>query len=286
MNATTQGNAITDTRTGIDVAAPSPRIGGATPGAGNRITSVDDGTNICCEDPARPPAHKSVVGNTIGPVGAGGGLLAGIHVEGSESLISGNEIDGADNDLPINAPNGGIVILTGSNNVLDHNTIHDGGGSGISLQEGTGNTFRANSIYAIRNTPIDLGANGPSRLREEVTGLPDGPNPGFAQYPLTPTLTVHTGGDGGADFTAQLDVSSLPAKLRAHGEVSATATNYLGDTSEVSNCAGIVKNLAPPGGLLGGSATSNPAGGGGGSPSQPGLDALGAWRRLAMGWKQ
>jgi len=293
------GNTISDVETGVDVAAPANAIGDGTPGAGNHIDSVYRGISICCNVSTISAGGETIIGNDIGPVG-GDGFIAGIHVESSGNTIARNDIHGAREDLPRGAPNGGIVISDGSGNALVANVIHDGGGSGISLQSGTGNTFRSNTINAIRQTPIDLGANGPSALHE-ASSLPDGPNhwqnypllnnhalphldgttltvdgrlvsvanqdytveffvsdkcssvsrptlggplfiPGFAEYAVAQTLTVHTDSQGGAEFLAQLDVGNLPPNVLRNGKVSATATDSLGDTSEMSNCIDIVRH--------------------------------------------
>ncbi len=66
--------------------------------------------------------------------------------------------------------------------------------------------------------------------------------PGFAEYAVVQTLTVHTDSQGGAEFLAQLDVGNLPPNVLRNGKVSATATDSLGDTSEMSNCIDIVRH--------------------------------------------
>lgn len=180
-----------------------------------------------------------------------------------------------DNTLTANGA-GGLLVLSGNGTVVGGgelglgNRITGNGGAGIDVLAGTGHRIRGNAISGNAGPAIDLGADGVTG--NDVLDIDAGPN-GFQNTPLLTayefalgvnvtgsldsrafttygidvygspacpgsgsgdgaqwlgTGTVTTDGTGHADFT-------LPVAFWA-GELTATATDPDGSTSEISGC--------------------------------------------------
>ncbi len=251
------------------------------------------------------PGTNQISGNFVGTDATG--LLArpnggsGIRVSGSSSnLVRGNLLSGngragvrleagadsnfvTDNLIGVGAdattpvPNGenGILVLSGSNNVLNANLIAQNNTQGVQVSAGLHNTIRFNSIQANGLLGIELGADG---VTPNDAGDADSGANGLQNYPVltrattSPTTTGISGAFSGAPNTAlfldfyvsdacdpsgygegvsRLDgqsvttdaggqaviqISSGFAATTAGKYLTATATSPQGDTSEFSAC--------------------------------------------------
>jgi CSLREA domain-containing protein len=213
-------------------------IGGVAPGAGNVISGNNRGVRIT----GASAQNNQVQGNFIGT-----------DLTGKVSIH--NEIDGV--LITVGASNNLIGGAQGAGNTIEHNA-----GAGVNLFDGTGNTVLANSIFSntdgsillnvtknannLQVAPV-LSSSTPTATSTNVQGILVGV-PGkiytidyfsSVRHPLlgfeegqTPLLTASvTVGPTGIAQISQVIPSSVPAGQY----VTATATDSLGNTSEISN---------------------------------------------------
>lgn len=199
---------------GILVAdSPHNQIGGSTPAARNIISGNMIGIEL-----GLGGAHDNVIqGNYIGTNSAGSGAIPnrpGMYIGGGSAstlivgnLISGNAEAGVNiaptaggrhkfiaNRIGVSAGGSALgnglpgIRISSSNNIVggtapgDANTIAFNGQQGVQIEQGTGNSFRLNSVF--NNGGAFLGFNlGPGRTQPNDPGDGDGGPNKYQNYP-------------------------------------------------------------------------------------------------------
>ncbi len=229
-------------------------IGGDQPGSGNRIAGYLTGIRI--EKPGNPAEATGTViqGNTIGPGGARGVLPgAGVRIGGRDTTVGGL-LPGEAN--AITGFGTGVVVDAGSaGNRLLGNRIAASQFLGISLSD-----FFTPSGQPLANDPLDLdgganeGQNHPALVEARVepgatlvSGTLDSrPNADYRVELFVSGQCDPSGNGEGEEFLAGLTVrtdasgragfaTALP-HLAFGKQVTATATDSGGNTSEFSRC--------------------------------------------------
>jgi uncharacterized repeat protein (TIGR01451 family) len=238
------------------------RVGGSAPGEAN-VISGNQGVGIRIGTDA---VGNLVLGNRIG-VGLTGGAFsngaAGIFIRGNANRI-GSALAGEGNEIAFNAP--GIEVELGTGNAIRGNSIHDNkprfavfGGLGIDLTPfgvTTNDVGDADGgVNLLQNFPV-LTAATASGASTRVQGTlnsrpsatfaldffsnpdcdPSGHGEGLKYLGAT---SVTTDGSGLASFDVTLAVA-------AEGrQITATATDASGNTSEFSPCFAASVDLPP-----------------------------------------
>ncbi|MCB9421244.1 MAG: CSLREA domain-containing protein [Ardenticatenaceae bacterium] len=177
--------------------------------------------------------------------------------------LSGEAVDGLADGL----------LLTGGGSTIEGLAIHDFSGAGISVADGSGNTFTANSIYNNGGLGIDLGGDGvttndvpdadgltnfpiiiravPDGYGTAVTGIYHGQSNSSSTLEFFSSAACDPSGFGeGQQFLGSIFVTtndngnaSFNETLYNEGQeaptafITATATDADGSTSEFSQCA-------------------------------------------------
>jgi parallel beta-helix repeat protein len=233
---------------GISLYNEGNQIGGTDPYEGNIIVDNDIGIWVF-------GSRNEILNNRIGTdfVGAALPNRIGVRIDFTgEGTLLGSGWYGAGNIIAYNTEDG-VVVSETSQIVILHNTIHHNGGNGIRLEtesappaDGMKVTIKRNSIYNNGGMGIYIPVaafNGnlehPSGLRytgSAVTGracpgcrveiFEAAPDPsGFGEG-----KTFLSNGTAGSDGSFSVPVSGL----HACSQVTATATDELGNTSDFS----------------------------------------------------
>jgi hypothetical protein len=269
------GNLVRGNRIGTDVSG-SHAIGNGSSGV--TIEGSKNNQVGCTTAAARNVISGNAVGVTVTGSGSTGNLI-GANFIGTDAAGASNLGNSGDGVVFVSGAAGNTVGGSGSESA---NRIAFNHGNGISAQPGagSGNTFRAKSIYANKGIGIDLNADGPTR--NDTCDSDAGPN-GLQNYPIlltlssaggntfvTGTLNSAPGGAYTIEFFAGGALSSvsigtttvttdagcnaffsttLPVVLLATDIVTATATDSAGSTSELSagigNSMGVSTVTAP-----------------------------------------
>ncbi|HJU54466.1 MAG TPA: Calx-beta domain-containing protein [Pyrinomonadaceae bacterium] len=173
--ATIQGNYIGTDLTG-NVALDNPSHGIVMSSAGSVVGGLT------------PSARNVISGNQVG-IQIGGYYNTDI----TGNVIQGNYIGlNAAGNAPLPNKSSGIVISTGSNNVVGGtqdaagNVIAFNGGAGVSGSTGTGNLISHNSIFSNARLGIEWGGDGPSQ--NDGSDLDEGSN-NLQNYPVLTSVT-------------------------------------------------------------------------------------------------
>jgi len=200
---------------GIVNSASSNTIGGTTPGAGNVIS-----------------------GNGAHGVGIGGGTPTGNQVLGN---LIGTDLSGT---LALGNGAHGVGLGTGaSNNVIGgtatgaRNTIAHNSGDGVSVESGTGNAIRGNSIFSNTGLGIDLGPDGvtPNDAGDGDTGANNLQN--------FPVISLATSGSTAVQGTLNSTPSTqfvlhFSSNTSCDGSGNGEGESFLGSTTVMTNASG------------------------------------------------
>lgn len=232
---------------GIRVEAPGCRIGGTNAASRNVIsTRLSFGVEIVSSD-------TRVFGNFIG-TDRNGSLavsnLLGVHILGDGNRIGGPAVGEA--NVIAFSRGSGVLISTGTGNVIRGNSIHSSGALGLAHVDTTrptandpGDTDTGANLT--QNYPVLSGvslsggtafitgllhsaASAPFVVDFYANTAPDPTGHGEGQMYLG-AVAVNTDGSGNAGFVAALPWPPAAAGL---GYVTATATDPAGNTSEFS----------------------------------------------------
>lgn len=171
---------------GIFVLAEGQQIGGSAGGEGN-VISGNTGTGIMLL-----ASDNEVIGNSVGVTASGasaGNGGEGISVSSSGNTVTGNEVAYSADGYP------GIYIWDAEDNVVNQNTVHDNGSTGIAVGTSSsgfasGNTLSQNLTYANRNLGIDLaGAPWFGVTANDPGDADTGPN-NLLNFPVLSTVTT------------------------------------------------------------------------------------------------
>lgn len=226
---------------GVQINAPGNRVGGSDPRAGNVIVASGFyGVSL------NGFGETLVEGNRIG-AGVGGLSAAGNGDDGVQMVngTSGNTL--RDNQIAYNLDHG-IVLGSGTGNRFLSGSIHDNGGLGIEL-------------WVDGPTPndpgdADTGANGlqnhPEITAVRASGadatLDSAPNAAFTVQFFASDVCDPSGFGEGKTFLGETSVATDGAGLASFSvsfspaaatgqQITATATDGAGNTSEFSPCA-------------------------------------------------
>jgi parallel beta-helix repeat protein len=274
----------------IDRHAEAAIVGSLFEGTGNSDSDVIGG-NLSDGVLVRGALFTTVQGDVIGPPGSGNGgdgvrvLAAADGTAATKTTIAGDLITGNRNGVELDAVSDGTVIggtglaapndiqnnandgvlITGSNNVIQGNTISHNGNNGVEVTAGTQNQITGNSIagngghnVVLPGGPVNppaapvlasavsgyLSGDFTLTVRGTLSGAPnttyhlDFTENGSAGPFTLGSLDVTTDGGGSASFAAAL----FPGGIT--GTVTATAKDPSGNTSSPSNA--VYVTLAPP----------------------------------------
>ena len=238
---------------GVGVAGSDTVVGGSDPLAGNLI-SGNVGAGV------RVGTDAVVLGNRIGVTASGGAAGnggAGVHALGARATIGGTAA-GEANRIAHNAGDGVAVTDFGSLNMISGNSIFDNDGLGIDLDDDgvTANDPGDPDVGSndLQNFPVLTLADGGLAT---VTGVLDGAaglthvievfsstdcdasGNGEGRVFLGSGM-VTTSGAGDVGFTV-----TTTATFVTGAEITATATNPAGSTSEFSACLEAVSTPVP-----------------------------------------
>ncbi len=231
--------------------APSNIVGGTSAAARN-VISGNNATGVSIQDLA---AFGNLVrGNRIGTNAAGTAALAntsdGVRIGGNASNNSvGGSATGAGNTIAYNGS--GVVIDSGTGNSVLSNSIHSSGSLGINLgidgqtinDAGDGDSGANN----LQNFPVVSSATGGTFSTTVVGSLNSAASTTFTlQFFWSDSCDPSTFGEG-ANFLGSLSVTtngsgnasfsqSLPTGGSGNKQITATATDPGGNTSEFSHC--------------------------------------------------
>ncbi|MGH9201660.1 MAG: thrombospondin type 3 repeat-containing protein, partial [Vicinamibacterales bacterium] len=233
--------------------APSNTIGGTVPLARNVISGNEDAGVLINSDTAQ---GNSVIGNYIGTDAAGSGDLGnlsdGVRIIGFASLNSiGGATPGHANLIAFNDTNG-VVVNSGDRNSILRNSLHsnsslgiDLGFDGVSANDPDDTDAGANEL---QNYP-ELTSATSSALSTKVAGtLNSEPSTNYRlQFYASPQCDPAGFGEGQTylgEFFLSTDANGDAAFNQAVGPggfsdqfITATASDPLGNTSELSICA-------------------------------------------------
>ena len=212
-------------------------IGGTAPGAGNVIAGIGYAVYMS----GSGVQGNTIQGNFIGTDLSGTFELGsyGIVIDGgaSNNTIGGTE-PGAGNVVANEVYSAGVTVNSGTGNTIRGNSIYDNANGGIFLNSAndansnqTFPTLTATTQSASGTFVAGTLASAPNStftIDFYANSAPDPSGYGQGQYYLGST-TVNTDDNGNASFTATL--GALPAGAQY---VSATATDAAGDTSQFS----------------------------------------------------
>jgi CSLREA domain-containing protein len=252
---------------GMSVSGSDHRIGGPAPGAGNLI-SGNTGNGISLSG-----GGHTIAGNLIGVAADGvtplGNGEHGILVDGASTtpVTIGGTSAGSGNVI-VNNPRGGVSLnplSTRQRVSILGNSIYSNGTNafrlGIDLRDngvtpndaGDGDTGPNN----LQNFPVLTSATvgsgttivgtlnstaGTSGYRIELFGSPTCDASGFGEgRTFLGSTTANTDGGGDGSFSA-----TVSATLSAGTQVTATATDPQGNTSEFSQCLAVTGDSTPP----------------------------------------
>nr|MCU0514688.1 right-handed parallel beta-helix repeat-containing protein [Anaerolineae bacterium] len=277
----TGGAALPNTLSGVEIdAAPGNTIGGA---GGRNLISGNTGAAVLVGGSGA--TGNSISHNAIGTEDTEATALAngsGITLNSGSNTVSNNRISGNSgtalalnsdgntvqaNIIGLNSASADLgntagIVINGSNNLVNStNRIAYSGGSGITVQSGTGNTLRANLIFDNTGSAITLagGANNDQPAPQlfhataALNNTPGNPNinvdlPGFAA--ATYTLDVYSSSTNTPDCEAEtyLGAATVDASVSVTnvnitaitptggGYISVTATDASGNTSILAAC--------------------------------------------------
>ena len=246
---------------GVNIASASGnRIGGTAPGAGNLVSGNGvTGITITGNGAISNVVQVNLVGTDVSGANP---LPNGSHGIALVSGASRNRIGGSGNVIAFN--NGdGVAVLTGTNNAIRHNSIFDNTGLGIDLaNEFANNGVTTNDLNDadsgpnfLQNFPL-LTAATANPANTVISGtLNSRPNTAYAlDFFSSPACddsghgegrsylgitNVTTDGGGNVSFTV-----TLPVVLTGR-QVTATATDASGNTSEFSPCQPAASTILP-----------------------------------------
>jgi hypothetical protein len=265
-----QGNLIGTTAAGtaalgngggvsINGSAVNCTVGGTTVNAGNTISANFSGVGIS----GNGTSENLVQGNRIGTNSAGTSGIAnnfGVFVSnGADSSTIGGTDPGAGNIIAFNT-NDGVLVLGGSGNSIQHNSIFSNG-FGIDLIDDGGPTPNDScdadvGPNSVQNFPVVASAVSNASTTFITGSLDSTPNSNFTiEFFSTATcdpsgfgqgqvfigsLLLNSGGECVTPFTVTFPVPVAPGRV-----ITATATNATLETSEFSSCFTVIPGSPP-----------------------------------------
>ncbi len=150
-------------------------------------------------------SHNVISGNDIGI------QLGGFSSPPNGVVIQGNIIGlNAQRTMPLPNLHQGIRFFGADNNIIGGiqsgaaNTIAFSGLAGITVESGTGNSIRGNSIFSNGGLGIDIGFNSSGVTANDLGDLDFGPN-NLQNFPVLTSVT-----SGGGNTTIQGSLNSTP----------------------------------------------------------------------------
>jgi hypothetical protein len=178
----------------------------------------------------------------------GNGIAIRAYEYGYDNTIGGTSV-GAANTIADNGEDG-VLVDTGTGNVISQNAIFGNAGLGIELRNDGNQDQAAPDLLSARSDGTSTAVVGALRgapataFTLEFFVNPVCDSSGFGQgQSFLGSAQVTTDATGQADFTATLGVGASAGQF-----VTATATDPAGNTSAFSNCVPVERSAADPGG--------------------------------------
>jgi hypothetical protein len=250
-NNTLQGNLLGTDVTGtvplgigvVGIHSADNIIGGTTPGAGNLLAG--NYRNIGAVILFDGADGNLIQGNTIGTDPSGthslalaGSTSAGIYIAGGNNNTIGGTAPGAANRIARNGGDG-VLVDTGTGELISANSIYANGGLGINLNAGNNanNNQPAPVLTSATTTASSVTISGtltatPSSTYTIEFFLSASIDPsGFGEgQTYIGSASVMTDATGSVDFAETFAAKNAQSKA-----ITATATDAANDTSEFSN---------------------------------------------------
>lgn len=231
----------------VSTAAASTTIGGTAAGQLN-VISGNGGSGVEVE--AGAGANTLVAGNRIG---VAAGSLTGIANGGSGVLIGASTTSVSTNIIASNTGDG-VLVLSGTGNLVTRNSIHSNGGLGIDLApdgatpNDTGDPDTGANTLQNRPVITAAAASGSSSVVQGT--LNSTPSSTFTIELFSNTACDPSGFGEGQTFVGQTTVTTdasgnasfsvtVPVNVTTNQSITATATGPGNNTSEFSNCVTI-----------------------------------------------
>jgi hypothetical protein len=239
------GNSI-----GVSVSSANNTIGGTATGAGNVISgNLGDGILFSAGATGNVVQDNLIGTDATATVSLGNGQN-GVHLLSASGNAIGGTGSGAANVIAFNG-NDGVLVDTGMGNSIRQNIIygHDNG-LGIELINGGNNDLPFPVLTVVTSDGVSTSISGllvstpNTALTLEFFANSTSNPSGFGEgEQLLGTGAVTTNSHGAASFTMTFAVAVPLGEL-----IAATATDPANDTSEFSNCVGVVSGpgIPPP----------------------------------------